>query len=213
MALIYGEIDAAVPDISLDAVSEFIRDSKEQHISLGHSKEEEVYFERNNREYPWNRRILQFKNRKFYNYNLLDPFKEVYKVIEQLPIRDEDRIVLLLQQNQQPAYDFNFHFDNDNPFGFRICFGLDTNKVFLEQSRIKSEFKQHALELKRIEDTMVEDRVYKITPLKSNTVFILNGHEYPHRVPVDNNLQRAVLVVRGKLESLNSLKFLQKEEQ
>lgn len=213
MALIFGELDINVPDISVDKIEQFIKDTEEEHVLLGHSKEEEVYFQRNNRPYPWNRRILQFKDRTFYNYQNREEFKEVYEIFKQLPIKEEERIVLLLQQNNQPQYDFNFHFDNDNPFGFRLCLGLDTSKVFLEQSKIKEEFHQHALSLKKIEDTMVEGKVYKIKPTKSNSVLILNGNKYPHRVPVDYNRNRAVFVIRGKLEDISNLQFLQKEEE
>lgn len=212
MALIYGEVDITVPDISISFINSFIKETEDQHVKLGHSKEEEVYLHRNNRPYPWNRRILQFKDRKFYNYHNRTEFQEVYNLFKELPIKEEERIVLLLQQKSQPTYDFNFHFDNDNPYGFRLCLGLDTSKTFLEQSKIKPEFQQHALDLKKIEDYMVEEQVYKIKPIKSNTVFMVNGHQYPHRVPVEQNLERAVFVIRGKLGDISNLKFLQKEE-
>lgn len=212
MALIYGELDLSFEGMSLDFLETFILETEETHRALGHSKEEDVYFQRNNRRYPWNRRILQFRNKKFYNYDSRSEFQNLSKVLDQLPIRKEERIVLLLQQTYQPDYDFSFHFDNDCPYGFRICIGLDTSKIFLEQSKIKEEYKAHALELKKIENSMVEEKIYQIKPIKSNTVFMVNGESYPHRVPVSNNLQRAVFVVRGQLESTDHLKFLQKEE-
>ncbi len=213
MALIYGELDIEVPEISIDKIEKFVKETEAAHVQLGHSKEEDTYFQRNNRHYPWNRRILQFKDKKFYNYNNREEFKDVVKIFEKLPIKDEERIVLLLQQTQQPLYDFNFHFDNDNPFGFRVCLGLNTSKTFLEQSKIKKEFHKHALDLGKIENYMVEDRVYKIVPKKSNTVFVLNANEFPHRVPVENNIARTVFVVRGKIESLDNLDFIVKEEE
>jgi hypothetical protein len=213
MALINGELDIEVPNISIDAIDIFVKESKELHTQLGHSKEEDIYFERNKRHYPWNRRVLQYKNTYFHSSNTREEFKEVYKVMDQLPIKEENRIVLLLQQNEQQNYDFDFHFDNDTPFGFRICLGLDINKVFLEQSKIKDTYKNHALQLGKIDDNMVEDSIYEIRPAKENTVLILNGYEFPHRVPLNNSSGRAVFVVRGKLESLDKLIFLRKEEE
>lgn len=213
MALIYGELDIVVPEIPIDPIEKFIIESAEQHKLLGHSKEEEIYFERNGRPYPWNRRILQFKNNVFYNYQERLEFKEAYEVFKQLPIKEEDRIVLLLQQTTQPDYDFNFHFDNDTPYGFRLCLSLQPGKTFLEQAKIKDEFKDHALKLNKIENFMVEDTLYKIKPQKTNTVFCINGNSYPHRVPVEQNKSRAVFVVRGALQDMSNLSFLQKEEE
>jgi hypothetical protein len=213
MALINGELDIEVSNISIDAIDNFVKESKDLHVRLGHSKEEDVYFERNKRQYPWNRRVLQHKNTYFHNSDSREEFKEIYRIMNQLPIKEENRIVLLLQQNERQHYDFNFHFDNDNPFGFRICLGLDVNKVFLEQSKIKDAYKNHALELGKIDDYMVNDSVFEIRPTKENTVLILNGNKFPHRVPVNNGSSRAVFVVRGKLESLDKLVFLRKEEE
>lgn len=214
MALIYGEIDVEVPNISLEELKKFIDDTAIEHITLGHSKEEDTYLRRNNRKYPWERRILEYAGRVFYNYKNTKLFDQIYKVIEKLPInRDEHRVVLMLYQETQPNYDFNFHFDNDNPMGFRICLGLDTDKPFLEQAKIKPEFHQHALQLKKIEDYMVEEYQYTIKPIRSNTVFCLNADSYPHRVPIGSNTSRVAIVVKGIVGSIDHLNFLQRVDE
>jgi len=212
MALIYGEVNIEVPDIPFDVLKSFIKNTADEHVRLGHSKEEEIYFQRNNRKYPWDRRLLEYDGKLFHNYNRLEYFDKIYQIIESLPIKNNDnnRLVLMLFQETQPEYDFNFHFDKDNPMGFRICFGLDTAKTFLEQARIKPEFQQHALELKKIENHMVEDQIYAIKPMRKNTVFCLDSRWYPHRVPVEGNRSRVAIVVRGTLESIDHLNFLQR---
>ena len=80
-------------------------------------------------------------------------------------------------------------------------------------SKLKPEYLAHGRELKKIEQTMVEDKVYEIIPSKSNTVFCINGNEYPHRVPVNNSEARFVLIVRGDLMSLDDVKFLKRIEE
>jgi hypothetical protein len=212
MALIYGELDIAVPDIDRNFLNEFVKRSFNEHVRLGHAKEEDVYFLRNKKHYPWHRRVLQYKTDQFHNFHLLDEFKELNSCLDKLPIDRDERIILMLHQEAQYDYDFNFHFDNDNPYGFRICLGLDTKKTFLEQAKIKDEFHQHALDLKKIEDHMVEETRYTIVPRKENTAFILNGNSYPHRVPINSSTGRTVFVVRGKINTIDDLKFLQKQQ-
>jgi hypothetical protein len=213
MALIYGEIDVEVPNIPFEELKKFIDDTCLEHIKLGHAKEEETYFQRNNRKYPWERRILEYAGTVFYNYKNTKPFDQIYKIIESLPINGNDRVILMLYQEHQPEYDFNFHFDNDNPMGFRICLGLNTDKPFLEQAKIKPEFHQHALQLKKIEDHMVEEHRYTIKPIRSNTAFCLNANSYPHRVPIGSNTCRVAIVVRGTVGSIDHLNFLQREDE
>lgn len=213
MALIYGEIDITVPNIPLEHFIEFVNSTKNSHVSYGHSIEEEIYFSRNKRKYPWNRRILEHNENTYHEYNNHKCFEPLVDIMDKLPVKKGKRVILLLHQQQQLEYDFNFHFDKDKPYGFRICLGLDTNKSFLEQSKLKDEYLQHALDLKKIENYMVHDKIYTIKPKKSNTVFCLNGDRFPHRVPVDSNSQRVSIIVRGELENLESLTYLQKEEE
>jgi hypothetical protein len=55
---------------------------------------------------------------------------------------------------------------------------------------------------------MLEDKIYQVIPSKSNTVFCLNGYNYPHRVPVNNSGSRFVLIIRGDMMPENNIKFL-----
>ena len=59
---------------------------------------------------------------------------------------------------------------------------------------------------------MVEDNLYQIIPKKSNTIFCINSHEYPHRVPVDSNKARVSIVIGGKLIHQN-LNYIQRIEE
>lgn len=215
MALIYGEIDIDVPDIPLEFIDSFVEETRLEHVKLGHSKEEETYFQRNNKLYPWERRILEYGGRVFYNYRDKKYFEAISKIIDKFPIdkTDGERVVLMLYQKEQPDYDFNFHFDNDKPFGFRICLGLDTTKTFIEQAKIRPEFQQHALQLKKIEDYMVEENRYRIKPLRSNTAFCINAENYPHRVPIEGNRSRVAIIVRGTVGNIDGLTFLQRVDE
>jgi hypothetical protein len=208
MGLIAGELDITVPSVSFDAVDQFIKDSKILHDLSNFGKEEQIYFARNNRQYPWDRRVLETLGKPVYDYRNIDPFNSIIDIIDSLPIIKETRVILLLSQREQNNYDFNFHFDRDNQYGFRICFGLDTNKTFLEMAALKSEFKQYGENLNKIEDYMVEDTVHKLIPSRPNTVFCIKGNTYPHRVPITNSVQRFVVIVRGDLTSIDNLKFL-----
>jgi len=204
---IIGELDIDIPAISEDNVIDFLAYSREQHIAQGHSKEEDRYSLRNNRQYPWDRRVLEYKGTKFYNY---EKWFNILEILNVIPIRPENRTIILLHQTSQLDYDFNFHFDNDAPIGYRLCFGLDTTKPFLELAKVKPEYKMHSLQLNRIEDYMVDDNLRSITPIKSNTLICLNGEDYPHRVPIGNNSGRTVFVIYGKNFKELSVKYLQK---
>lgn len=208
MGLIAGELDLDIPSLSFDEVDQFIRDSKFMHDLSNFGKEEQIYFARNNRVYPWNRRILEALGKPIYDYKNIKPFNSIVNVIDALPIVKETRVILLLSQREQDDYDFNYHFDKDNQYGFRLCFGLDTTKTFLEMAALKEEYRGHGESLNKIEDHMVEDIVYKLIPTKSNTAFCIAGSKYPHRVPVNNGIQRFVIIVRGDLTSIDDLKFL-----
>ena len=210
MALIIGELESNIADIPFDILDDFIETTVSSHAKYGHLKEETVYASRNKRLYPWHRRVLEYDQSVFHNYKDHKFFANLNTVINNLPI--ERRSMVLLYQKQQPEYDFNFHFDDDRPWGFRICLGLDTSKPFLELSKIKIDYQKHALELKKIENYMVEDNLYQIIPKKSNTIFCINSHEYPHRVPVDSNKARVSIVIGGKLIHQN-LNYIQRIEE
>lgn len=213
MGLIIGEVDIEVPTIPFDSVTEFLNSSKKFHEGSVYSKEEYIYRERNNREYPWDRRVLEYQGTEFYNYLDTDPFSKLKKIINSLPIEKDSRVVLLLSQKEQNNYDFNFHFDADNQYGFRICLGLDINKPFLEIGELKPEFYEHGKSLKKIEDHMTTGKLYPITPMKSNTVFCLSGEKFPHRIPINGGYQRFVLIVRGNIDSIDNIKYLQRIEE
>lgn len=204
---IIGELNIEIPEIPERNVSEFLDYSKDYHILHGHSKEEDRYFARNNRKYPWYRRVLEYKGTKFYDY---ENWFNISKILNSIPILQKDRTIILLHQNEQLEYDFNFHFDNDAPIGYRLCYGLNTTKKFLELSKIKQEYKDHALQLNKIEPFMLYDKIYSIVPIKSNTLIRLNGEDYPHRVPVENNKCRTVFVIYGKNFKEISIEYLQK---
>lgn len=213
MGLIAGELDITVPDITFEELEEFLAATKFRHEHSKAYAEEQIYLERNGKVYPWDRRVLEFNGISNYNYSEVQPFNKLISVIDSLPILKHTRVILLISQKSQPDYDFNFHFDLDAGYGFRLCFGLDTTKTFLEMSKLKPEYLAHGRELKKIESYMVEEQVYAVTPVKSNTVFCINGSEYPHRVPVNNSGARFVLIVRGDLTSLDDVKFLKRIEE
>jgi hypothetical protein len=122
---------------------------------------------------------------------------------------DDALVIMLYQKNQEKDYDFNFHFDADMPHGYRICFGLDIEKPFLEFSKIKDDYAVHARELKQITLDMMEDRIYTLTPMRSNTVMQINGIDHPHRVPLTNSTNRLVFIVNGKINSQQKISYLQ----
>ncbi len=212
MALIYGELDINIPEIAYADIEKFIIDTKIVHELSTHSMEETIYVRRNNKPYPWDRRVLEVNGREFHNYKKCQPFNALVSLIDSLPIDRESRVVLLLCQKEQDSYDFNFHFDNDDPCGFRICFNLDINKIFLEIASLKHEF----MDLpngSKIENHMVKEEIYDVIPKKTNTIFCIAGKKYPHRVPVNNSSQRVSIIVRGKITTLEDLNFLTKIEE
>jgi hypothetical protein len=208
MGLIAGELDLDIPSIPFSAIDEFVQRTKEIHFSSPTlSNEETVYFQRNNRVYPWDRRLLEYQGQEFYNYTTQEPFNKLVDIINCLPIKKDTRVVLLLCQNTQHDYDFNFHFDRDSKYGFRICIGLTVGKPFLELAELKQEYLTN--NLNKIDNNMVEDLIHTIYPTKSNTLFCIPGYKYPHRVPITNSVQRCSIIVRGELtQQVDTLKFL-----
>ena len=199
--LITGELQLTVPQLSFNDINEFVMETAEYHYSSNMSLEEQTYKQRNNRDYPWDRRVLEFEGRPFHTYKEHKAFKHLVELIELLPIKPTTRVVLLLCQKNQSDYDFNWHFDKDNLFGFRICTGLDTTKPFLEFAKLKEEYKEYNKNMKRIEPYMVEEEIFNIIPTKSNTVICVNGERYPHRVPLNQGINRCSIIVRGELLS------------
>ena len=50
---------------------------------------------------------------------------------------------------------------------------------------------------------MVEEQIYNITPTKANTVLCVNRERYPHRVPLNNNIEKCAIIVYGDLIHTN----------
>jgi hypothetical protein len=119
--LIAGELQLNVPQLSFNDIDSFIIETQDVHNSSNMSLEEKTYWQRNNRVYPWDRRLLEFEGRTFHNYKEHKAFIQINKIIESLTIKPTTRVVLLLCQRIQSDYDFNWHFDRDNQIGFRIC--------------------------------------------------------------------------------------------
>jgi|694.fasta_scaffold12717_8 hypothetical protein len=205
--LIAGELDIELPEINFQDVYDFIERTRSIHHDNDKlCMEEKTYFLRNNKKYPWDRRILEFNGTKFFNYDSLPPFDKLTKIIDSLPIDSESRVVFLLSQIQQSDYDFNFHFDKDQEYGFRIAYGLNPNKPFLEFAKLKDSFIHLKTSLFRIEQHMMEDESFSLVPRVPNTVFCVTGN-LPHRVPITHSANRFVVGVRGKLKNLDSLIF------
>jgi len=210
MGLIAGELDINVPAIDFGLLEDFIELSKNTHVSTDMSKEERIYQQRNNRPYPWERRLLENNGAPLHDYSNHPAFAQLLETLNCLPIVKSTRVVLLLRQIAQSDYDFNFHFDRGGPYSFRICLGLDTNKAFLEMSKLKPEFLTMSWR-DRILNEYVEEKKYDIIPTKTNTVFCIESKEYPHRVPINDSGMRLVLVVSGELtEPIEQLNFTAK---
>lgn len=206
--LIAGELNVEVPNISLEDLNIFLQETEGLHNTIpGMSTEEFVYSHRNKKSYPWTRRVLEIKGKSFYNYRNKKPFINLLPIIDQLPIAPETRVILLLCQFKQPAYDFTWHFDKDSEYGFRVCLGVDTTQPFLEFGRMKDEYKDYAKDTEKsvmLGPNMVEeDRIHSITPSKPNTVICINGYRYAHRVPIVNAVNRVSIIVRGELTTTN----------
>lgn len=211
MALIAGEIDLAVPDIDLVHVEQFLAQTHEIHNNSRTSSEEKGYKQRNDREYPWQRRVLEYLNKPIYDYSLFPEINKIIEMTHTLPIVPATRTSLMLYQNSQKTYDFNWHFDVDTEQGFRICFNLNTEIPFVQLAKLKPEFEYVSKTFERIENHMVdESNQHEIYPTRKNTVFLLNRRNYPHKVPVfERSSQRCVIIVSGKITDPN-FNFLQR---
>ena len=69
--LIAGELQITVPQVSFNDIDNFIRETAELHHASKMSLEEKAYMQRNNREYPWDRRLLEYEGKTFHNYKEL----------------------------------------------------------------------------------------------------------------------------------------------
>lgn len=209
MVLIAGEINIEIPNIDITKLEKFLAETKEIHSNSRTSAEEKVYQQRNNREYPWTRRILEYNGKPIYDFSIYPEMQRILTIADNLPINPATRLILMLFQTAQKEYDFNWHFDGDTQYGFRICFGLDTSIPFVQLTKLKPDYEYVSKTLERIESHMVyEDKQYDLYPTKENTVFMLNRKIYPHRVPVfENSKMRCVIIVQGDLIESN-LDFL-----
>lgn len=197
---IVAELDITVPPLDFTLVEQFCDATKEAYLKSKHSTVDSVYMSRNSRTYPWERRVLERNNEVL--YDAWGVFASVKDVIDKLEVDEDGRSVVMIFQSGQPEYDFNFHFDNTEVLGFRICFGL-SDKPFLEFSKVKDAFQKHALNLGKLSVDMMEPEVLSFTPSKSNCVLVVNGDTHPHRVPVlpeQATLPRAVFIVYGKMK-------------
>lgn len=198
--VIVAELDITVPPLDFTLVEQFCDATKEAYLKSRYSTVDSVYMSRNSRTYPWERRVLERNNKVLYNaWAVFAPVKDV---IDKLEVDEDGRSIVMIYQSGQPDYDFNFHFDNTEVPGFRICFGL-SDKPFLEFSKVKDEFQKHALNLGKLSADMMEPEVLSFTPSKSNCVLVVNGDTHPHRVPVlpeQAALPRAVFIVCGKMK-------------
>jgi hypothetical protein len=213
MVLIAGELDILVPDVDFNEIETFLKDTHDVHENSRTSSEEKGYATRNNRKYPWTRRVLQFNGIDQSPYKNYPEMVKLFEVASALPIDPITRIMIFLYQDNQPDYDFYWHFDGDYTYGFRICVGLDTTKPFVELTKLKTEYEYINNSSSKIEPYMVdESKLYTLYPNKKNTVMLLNRTKYPHRVPIiKSDTPRCVLIVSGVLTDLN-LNFLQKIE-
>lgn len=210
--MIASELNLYVPYINLFDIRNFLQTTKKDHDSIiSFSNEEKTYEHRNSRPYPWHRRVIELQGQKQFDLTDNIEFNKIYKVIDQLPLVKNKRNVLIIYQDQQPEYDFNFHFDGDKEYGFRICFNLDPSKVFLEFAKLKQEFLYIKENRQKIENHMVDYKIYKLYPSSTNTIFCINGKNFPHRVPVMANSSRLVVIVHGELdqEEFKKLNYLQ----
>lgn len=207
--MIAAELDYDVPAINMEDVNHFLDATKESYEKSVFFKEDLIYKERNLREYPWTRRVLEFNGNKIYPYDTRGAFVPLMDLINSLPVDHKTRTVILISQNEQTNYDFNFHFDGEADYGFRICNGINTTQPFLEFSKLKDEYVQHARDRKKIENNMVHEQLYSLTPKKSNTVLCINGQSFPHRVPINAAKNRFVIIVKGQISNLESQPYLQ----
>lgn len=211
MAIIAGELDLDVPKIDLSEIEKFLVDTHEIHLNSRTSTEEKIYQQRNDREYPWQRRVLEFKGKSIYDYSEYPELKKFFSFIDTLPVNAINRTSVMLYQTNQKSYDFNWHFDGDTQYGFRVCVGLDKSVPFVQLGKLKPNYEHVTKTFEKIENFMIEEnKQYDLYPSKENTVFLLNRLNCPHRVPIiENSKQRCVIIVFGDTFDLN-LKYIQR---
>lgn len=213
MSLIAGEINISLPNIDFLEIETFLKNSLVHHTNNITSSVEKIYHERNLRSYPWQRRVLEFKGEHIYDYTDYSEIQKILSLAYSLPIEKKDRLIILLFQSAQDNYDFDWHFDRDINYGFRICFGLNPTVPFIRFAKLKEEFEKMKDSWEKIYNHMIyEDQQYDLYPSKENTVFLINKNKHPHKVPVlENNNKRCVIIVQGIIQNLN-LDFIQKIE-
>ena len=111
MDFIAGELDIEVPSLSFDAVESFFAETEQSYRKSAFFTEDSIYRQRNDREYPWERRVLEFRGKKIYPYDTHQSLNAFVDTIEKLPVSKENRTIILIVQKTQGDYDFNFHFD------------------------------------------------------------------------------------------------------
>lgn len=200
--MIAAELNLEVPTIDFNQIELFLVETLVEHsLNTNSSREEKVYELRNRRSYPWQRRILEFQGKPCHDYRNKNPFKILNGLLDNLPVDPTDRTILMIYQKQQPDYDFNYHYDGDREYGFRVCFNLDTDKVFVEFAKLREEYSYVRESREKILDNMIDStHVYQLKPIKTNTVFCFNRLQYPHRVPLSSHDNRLVLIVQGTLQ-------------
>lgn len=204
MTILAAELDLIVPKEPKLEFEDFLANTLEKYKII--SNVEDAYFTRNNRVYPWNRRILMFNGKLVGG---MEKFVELDNIFTFAFLHFRDPTVIMLYQKEQHFdYDFTFHFDGEYPYGFRVCYGLDIEKPFLEFSKLKDEFVEGARKFAQIKEHMVEDKVYTLSPTRSNTVLQINGVNYPHRVPLNSSTNRLVFIVYGKLINTEQMPYL-----
>lgn len=195
-----GELNIKPPHLDLNQVKKFCQDTEQEYLASADSLTNKIYFDRNTRGYPWHRRVLESAGQKLFSTEIFD---EVFLLINDLPVVKHTRRVVMIYQDIQPPYDFVYHFDGDNPFGFRICYGLETDFPFLSIQKLKNPFIEHARKFNKITEDMLEGREILFTPKNSDCVLLLNGTSHPHAVPVrTTNSQRAVFIVLGTIDDI-----------
>lgn len=201
MTLIAAEIDIDVPTMEKFDIISFLKETEE----IYKSPVESVYKKRNNRIYPWTRRVISFQGEPIYS---LEKYIELNTVFELAKILITDPTVIMIHQEKQSNYDFDWHTDQDSPYGYRLCYGLDTNQPFIELSKLKNEYIGVIKRKEKVFDHMIEDRIYTFTPLRQNTLVQIEGDSYVHRVPIIESSERLVFIIIGEPCTCNH-KYLQ----
>lgn len=188
-----SELDINIPNLDNFDIDKFYSETAVLYNNTVSEQIENNYRKNINEVFPWKRRILMLKGDLILN---LDNYQELIPVLDLSKELVEKPSISLIYQIDQPVADFDFHFDGSNT-GYRICYGLSTEGVFLEFSRLKKEF----LSVRSgIKNYMLEDRVYSLIPKKKNTLLSITEEVFPHRVPYINAKYRYVFAVIGNFK-------------